>query len=113
MTGVQTCALPICTASPQLLSGRNSFDGVTVATLTPALAEEQGIDPFTTGVVVVRVSGSGEGARAGLRPGDVVVDTNDSPVTSVSDLQNRLKGGTQGKVTILRGDRRISAVLFL
>lgn len=98
---------------PELLTGRHSFDGVTVATLTPALAEEQGIDPFTSGVVVVSVSGQGEGARAGLRPGDVVLDTNDSPVTSVNDLEGRLKGGTQGKVTIMRGDRRISAVLFL
>jgi Do/DeqQ family serine protease len=98
---------------PKLLEGRHSFDGVTVATLNPALAEEQGLDPFTTGVVVVSVSGQGEGARAGLRPGDIVVDTNDSPVNSVSDLEGRLRGGTQGKVTILRGDRRISAVLFL
>jgi Do/DeqQ family serine protease len=100
-------------STPELLNGRHSFDGVTVATLTPALAEEQGIDPFTKGVVVVSVSGTGEGARAGLRPGDVVLDTNDSPIVSVSDLSSRLKGGTQGKVTILRGDRRISAVLFL
>jgi Do/DeqQ family serine protease len=98
---------------PKLLEGRHSFDGVTIATLTPALAEEQGIDPFTTGVVVVSVSGQGEGARAGLRPGDIVLDTNDSPISSVGDLEGRLKGGTQGKVTIMRGDRRISAVLFL
>jgi Do/DeqQ family serine protease len=100
-------------SAPKLLNGRHSFDGVTVATLSPALAEEQGLDPFTTGVVVVAVSGEGEGARAGLRPGDVVVDTNDSPVTNVSDLEGRLKGGTQGRVTIMRGDRRITAVLFL
>lgn len=98
---------------PEMLNGRHSFDGVTVATLTPALAEEQGIDPFTKGVVVVSVSGTGEGARAGLRPGDIVLDTNDSPIASVGELQGRLKGGTQGKVTIQRGDRRISAVLFL
>ncbi len=98
---------------PKTLSGRHSFDGVTVATLTPALAEEQGVDPFTTGVVVVGVSNNGEGARAGLRPGDIVLDTNDSPVTSVGDLESRLRGTSQGKVTILRGDRRISAILFL
>jgi Do/DeqQ family serine protease len=106
-------APPSGTTPPKLLAGRHSFDGVTVATLNPALAEEQGLDPFTTGVVVVSVSGEGEGARAGLRPGDIVVDTNDSPVTSVSDLEGRLKGGTQGRVTIMRGDRRITAVLFL
>jgi Do/DeqQ family serine protease len=100
-------------AAPKLLSGRHSFDGVSVATLTPALAEEQGLDPFTTGVIVVGVNGNGEGARAGLRPGDIVVETNDSPVSSVSDLESRLRGSGQGRVTIQRGDRRISAVLFL
>lgn len=99
--------------APKLLNGRHSFDGVSVATLTPALAEEQGLDPFTTGVVVVNVSGNGEGARAGLRPGDIVVETNDNPITTVSDLESRLRGSGQGRVTIVRGDQRISAVLFL
>ena len=106
-------APPGSTTPPKTLSGRHSFDGVTVATLTPALAEEQGIDPFTSGVIVISVSDQGEGARAGLRAGDVIIDTNDTLVTSVNDLESRLKGSTQGKVTILRGDRRISAVLFL
>jgi Do/DeqQ family serine protease len=106
-------APPGGTSAPKLLSGRHSFDGVTVAALTPALAEEQGLDPFTTGVVVVSVNGNGEGARAGLRPGDVVLDTNDEAIATVADLEGRLKGNGQGRVTILRGDRRISAVLFL
>jgi Do/DeqQ family serine protease len=106
-------APPGGTTPPKLLAGRHSFDGVTVAALNPALAEAQGLDPFTTGVVIISVNGDGEGARAGLRPGDVVLDTDDAPVTSVSDLESRLKGGSQAKVTIMRGDRRISAVLFL
>jgi Do/DeqQ family serine protease len=106
-------APPSGNSAPKLLAGRHSFDGVTVATLSPALAEEQGLDPFTSGVVVVSVNGEGEGARAGLRPGDVVLDTNDSPVATVSDLEGRLKGGTQGRVTIMRGDRRITTILFL
>jgi Do/DeqQ family serine protease len=114
LTGQGTLSAPPGgTVAPKLLNGRHSFDGVTMATLTPALAEEQGIDPFTSGVLVVGVNGNGEGARAGLRPGDVVVDTNDEAVTSVGDLESRLKGGTQGRVTIIRGDQRIRAVLFL
>ncbi|GBF58494.1 periplasmic serine endoprotease DegP [Candidatus Phycosocius bacilliformis] len=99
--------------TPRLLAGRHSFDGVSVATLTPAIAEEQGIDPFLRGAIVVGVDGSREGARAGLRPGDLILETDDSPINSAQDLAGRLSGGKQGKVTIQRGDRRITAVLFL
>lgn len=95
------------------LEGRHSFDGVTLATITPAIAEEQGLDPFAKGVVVKGVDTRREGARAGLRPGDIVLEINDEPVTTVADLAGKLRGGRQGRVTIQRGDRRISAVLFL
>jgi Do/DeqQ family serine protease len=98
---------------PELLSGPHSLDGVTVATLTPALAEELGIDPFTKGAVVVSVNNTSEGARRGFQPGDIILDTNDSPITDASDLRSRLKGGTQGKVTIQRGERRVSLILVL
>ncbi|GIU67964.1 Do family serine endopeptidase [Candidatus Phycosocius spiralis] len=99
--------------TPQVLSGRHSFDGVRVVSLSPAIAEEQGIDPFTRGAFVVGVDGSREGARAGLRPGDVIVEINDQSVATAADLAERLNRGRQGKVTILRGDRLISAILFL
>ena len=99
--------------TPRLLSGRHSFDGVSVATLTPALAEEQGIDPFTKGAIVTSVDGAREGARAGLRPGDLILQINEDPIQSTQDLANRLRGGQQGRVTIQRGDKQITAVLFL
>jgi Do/DeqQ family serine protease len=99
--------------NPQVLSGRHSFDGVRVVTLSPAIAEEQGVDPFTRGAIVIGVDGSREGARAGLRPGDVILEINDQTVATATDLAERLNRGRQGKVTILRGDRRISAILFL
>ncbi|MEN9856533.1 MAG: hypothetical protein RLZZ157_1659 [Pseudomonadota bacterium] len=98
---------------PKKLTGRHSFDGVSVIALTPALAEEAGLDPFSNGLIVVSVDGNREGARAGLQRGDVILETNEKPVTSVDDLEGRLKGETPGKVTIQRGDRRITAVLFL
>jgi S1-C subfamily serine protease len=96
-----------------VLAGRHSFDGVSVATINPALAEEQGVDPFTRGAIVTAVDGAREGARAGLRPGDIILQVNDEPIQSSQDLAGRLSGGQQGKVTIQRGDKQITAVLFL
>jgi Do/DeqQ family serine protease len=106
-------APPGTNAQPELLSGRHIFDGASVATLTPAVAEQLGLDPFTKGVVVVSISNTGASARVGLQPGDIVLDTNDSPISSVNDLQSRLRDGTQGRVTLQRGEQRISATLFL
>jgi Do/DeqQ family serine protease len=114
MTGQGTLSAPPgARPDTRQLQGRHSFDGVTVATLTPASADEQGLDPFTKGVVVTAVDRTREGARAGLRPGDIVLDVNGEAVDAAADLAAKLRGGRQGQVTIQRGDRRISAVLFL
>jgi S1-C subfamily serine protease len=101
------------TQTPRVLAGRHSFDGVSIATINPALAEEQGVDPFTRGAIVTAVDGAREGARAGLRPGDIILQVNDEPIQSSQDLSDRLSGGQRGKVTIQRGDQQITAVLFL
>jgi Do/DeqQ family serine protease len=101
------------TQTPRVLTGRHSFDGVSVATINPALAEEQGVDPFTRGAIVTAVDGAREGARAGLRPGDIILQVNDEPIQSSQDLAGRLSGGQRAKVTIQRGDQQITAVLFL
>jgi Do/DeqQ family serine protease len=97
----------------KVLEGRHSFDGVSVATLSPALAEDNGLDPFTKGVVVTALDPRREGARAGLRPGDIILNVNEEPVITVAELTAQLRGNRQGPVTIQRGDRKITAVLGL
>lgn len=92
------------------LAGRNPFDGATVANLSPALADEIGVDPFAgPGVIVINV-GRGLAMNAGLRPGDIIRRVNGRKIDSVQDLAAIL--GAQARaweVTIERGGQQVTA----
>lgn len=93
----------------QTIGGRNPFTGATVANLSPALAEELGVDAFSQGVMVIRVAG-GPAAAVGLQPGDIIRAVNGQQISSARDLAaiaGRPAGGWQ--VTIERGGRQITA----
>jgi Do/DeqQ family serine protease len=92
------------------LTGRNPFDGATVVNLSPAVADELGIDAFAPpGVLVVNI-GRGFALNAGLRPGDFIRDVNGQAIHSVRDLSEALAGGGRTwRVTIERGGQQISA----
>ncbi|MCA6223370.1 MAG: Do family serine endopeptidase [Phenylobacterium sp.] len=92
------------------VEGRNPFQGATVVNVSPAVADELGVDPFLArGVLVINIS-RGFAMNAGLRPGDVVRKVNGRDIGTVSDLRGALAApaGTW-QVTILRGDREITA----
>ncbi|MEL6423390.1 MAG: Do family serine endopeptidase [Pseudomonadota bacterium] len=67
------------------LEGPHPFDGLDIADVTEALANEFGI-PRRNGVLVLRANAGGHGARVGLRPGDVVVAVNARRVQQATDL---------------------------
>jgi Do/DeqQ family serine protease len=115
LTGRGTLSVPPGnrSGSVQQLSGRTSFDGLSVVAINPAFADAQGLDPFTRGVVVTAVAQGREAQRAGFRPGDLVLDVDGEPVTSVEELNRLIGKGRQGEVTIQRGGRQIRAVLFI
>jgi S1-C subfamily serine protease len=96
----------------QTLSGRNPLSGATVVNLSPAVADELGIDPFVAdgGVLVTKV-GAGIAAEAGIRPGDLIREINGRKVRLVGDLRGVLSGGaTDGwAITIQRGGQLITA----
>jgi len=64
--------------------------GLELRTLTPDLASQAGLDQNLHGVIVMRVEPLGNGARAGLRPGDVITRIQGTPIASVSDMQSAL-----------------------
>ena len=94
----------------RLISGRNPFEGATVVNLSPAVAEELGLDPFGgQGVLVVKTD-AGVARQAGLRPGDIIRTVNGRAIRTVRDLAGAV-GAPQGvwQVTIERNGQQVTA----
>ncbi|WP_019625368.1 Do family serine endopeptidase [Thioalkalivibrio sp. ALJT] len=78
--------------------------GVEMQDLTPALARAFGLDA-SRGAVITRVTRTSAAERAGLAPGDIVLELNDQSVRSAVDLHNRLgllRAGSRVRLTVLR-----------
>jgi Do/DeqQ family serine protease len=95
-------------ADERTLAGSSPLTGATVANLTPATADELGLDPFAAqgGVVVVKVSPATYAGRIGLQPGDLIRAVNGREITSVGDLQAALVGGSPTRYWTLTLQRR-------
>jgi len=92
-----------------LRTGRaeHAFVGIQPAPLSPQIARELGVDR-TTGVVVLDVVAGSPAARAGLRPGDLIVGLGDEEVGTVEDFLAALRKhepGDRVDVQILRDGR--------
>ncbi len=85
------------------LAGRSPLTGAEVAALTPRLSDRLGLDPMGSGVVVVRVVAGSIAARAGFRPGDVIVSINGDAVTDVTGLQKALSASSWTLQTLRNG----------
>ena len=68
------------------LTGRNPFDGATVVNLSPAVADELGLDAFGGKGVLVSKLSRGGAMNVGLRAGDIVRQVNGRKIESVRDL---------------------------
>jgi serine protease Do len=76
--------------------------GVAVRSLTEAERKQAEVEG---GLVVEQASGAA--ARAGIRPGDIILSVNGSPVRSVEDLQNAAQSRKTLAVLVKRNDARI------
>jgi Do/DeqQ family serine protease len=90
------------------LGGRTPFTGATVANLSPAAAEELGLDPFLRGVVISS-PGVDLAARSGFRRGDIVHSLNGSEVADVAGLITQLAGVSQWRVVLERDGQQLTA----
>jgi Do/DeqQ family serine protease len=68
------------------LAGRHPFDGATVVNLSPAVADELGLDPFAGQGVLVTSLERGVAMNIGLRRGDIIREVNGVKIASVREL---------------------------
>jgi Do/DeqQ family serine protease len=115
-----TLAAPPGATKAELLAvgGRNPFTGAQVAQLSPALAEQLGLDPFQArdGVLVYSVPPLTTARRIGFQPGDIIREINGAPIRTSKDLEaaiKRIEGGADGvwRLAIDRNGQRIEATL--
>ncbi len=93
------------------IRGRSPFLGVTVASLSPALADELRLDPQTEGVVVTAVADNSPARSVGFQKGDIVVSVNNQKIAKPADLDRIVNAGSrQWRITIERGGQQISVV---
>ncbi|HWA00518.1 MAG TPA: Do family serine endopeptidase [Caulobacterales bacterium] len=87
------------------ITGRNPLNGARVVTLTPATAEDAGLDPFATGVFIQQLDQDGIAAGAGFAPGDIISQVNGRPVRNAGELNAMLSGLRQWVIAVERNGR--------
>jgi serine protease Do len=89
---------PSPTTSPAAAHG---LDGLTLSELTPEARRAFSVnDAGIKGVIVTDLAPNSSAARAGLRPGDVLMEVNRKPVTSVREFADAY-GKAHGSVLLL------------
>jgi serine protease Do len=87
-------------AVAQASSSERPSLGVAVQTLTPALAQQLGLDE-TRGVLVRQVQDGSPADAAGLRAGDVIVEVNRKPVKSAEELRSAVERRAKDAAVLL------------
>jgi Do/DeqQ family serine protease len=81
--------------------GESGKLGLTLQPLTPAIARQLRLDEDASGLVVTDVDANGPAADAGITRGDVIMEANRQPVTSVDDLQSILEKSGERPLLLL------------
>ena len=91
------------------------FMGVSIQDITPDIAAAMKLNA-RTGALVGDVEPNSPAARAGLQPGDVIVELNEKPVTDSRELRlsvSSLAPGTQINMRVLRNAETKNVVMTL
>jgi Do/DeqQ family serine protease len=96
----------------KVIAGRNPFQGATVVNLSPAVAEEVGLDPFGRKGVMVLKTSEGQAHSIGMQPGDIIRAVNGREIKEVRDLTNAVAAPARLWQFILeRNGRQINATV--
>jgi len=83
----------------------NPLDGATLVNMSPVLAEELGVDPYLSGVMISKTIRRSAASANGLRPGDILVTLNGEDITSTRQFESALKRITDPEDFALSIDR--------
>ncbi|MEZ5851378.1 MAG: Do family serine endopeptidase [Hyphomicrobiaceae bacterium] len=90
------------------LAGQHPLDGARAASLSPAIAEELGLEEGD-GVVLVQLRNGSLAARLGFRPGDMILAVNDRKIGSVKELEEALRQRHRSwRLTLRRGGQTVT-----
>jgi serine protease Do len=90
-------------------SGKSPKLGVTLAPMSPQLAQQLGVSG-DQGVAVMAVAPDGPAAGAGLQKGDLILEVNRQPVSTpdqVAKLIGKMKEGQMALLRIRRADQAL------
>ena len=94
------CRFRAVAAGPSSAQG-GALDGIVLENLNPQTRSAFEIDDnIKQGVVITRLDPQSNAARAGLRPGDVVLEVNRTRITSPQQFQE-LYGKSKNRVLLL------------
>ncbi len=94
------------------IEGRGPLAGARIGNLSPAFAEELGLDPMRRGVVVAEVAPRGPARNLGLKQGDMLARINGKEIRLVDDvLAATNEGASTWRITVGRGDRQLKVVI--
>jgi Do/DeqQ family serine protease len=97
---------------PTVIKARSPLLGATVASVSPALAEELRLDYTTQGVAVTEVADGSAAQSYGFQKGDLVLMVNNAKIETPQELVRALSQPSRvWRFTILRGGQQITAVL--
>jgi serine protease Do len=84
--------------------------GIFVQHLTPELASAFGYEQSFKGALVSQVNENSPAEKAGLKPGDIIIKINDTPITQASQVKTAislLRVGNNAKLTIFRNKKKV------
>jgi serine protease Do len=111
---------PVATTTegvPEFEGGGVSALGLELSPLDEEIREQFGIGGGVDGLIITNVTPGGPAASKGLRPGDVILEVNQSPVATAADVQDAIdRSKSSGRGTVLMmvqqpdGERRFIVV---
>ncbi|MHA1598293.1 MAG: Do family serine endopeptidase [Alphaproteobacteria bacterium] len=94
------------------LVGEHPFTDVLFVDMSPALADELGLNDFESGVYILRLDRRTYAARTGFRPGDRIVSVNGAVINKVEVLKNVMsKQNQRWVISIKRGGKMLNHVV--